>query len=25
MTFPPFDLTPMKNGFGGTYWQISYH
>ena len=24
-TFPPFDLTPMKDGFGWTYWQISYH
>jgi hypothetical protein len=25
MSFPPFDLTPMKNGLGWTYWQISYH
>ena len=24
MSFPPFDLTPMKNGFGWTYWQVSY-
>jgi hypothetical protein len=24
-TFPPFDLRPMKDGFGWTYWQISYH
>jgi hypothetical protein len=24
MSFSPFDLTPMKNGFGWTYWQISY-
>jgi hypothetical protein len=25
MSFPPFALTPMKNGFGWTTWQISYH
>jgi len=25
MSFSPFDLTPMKDGFGWTYWQISYH
>jgi hypothetical protein len=24
MSFSPFDLTPMKNGFGWTYWQVSY-
>ncbi len=25
MSFPPFALTPMQNGFGWTTWQISYH
>jgi hypothetical protein len=25
MSFPPFALTPMKNGFGWTTWPISYH
>jgi hypothetical protein len=25
MSFPPFALTPMKNGLGWTDWQISYH
>ena len=25
MSFPPFALTPMENGFGWTIWQISYH
>jgi hypothetical protein len=24
MSFPPFNLTPMKSGFGWTYWQLSY-
>jgi hypothetical protein len=24
MSFPPFDLTPMKDDFGWTYWQVSY-
>ena len=24
MSFPPFDLTPMKDDFGLTYWQVSY-
>jgi hypothetical protein len=24
MNFPPFNLTPMKDDFGLTYWQISY-
>jgi hypothetical protein len=24
MSFPPYNLTPMKNGFGWTYWQVSY-
>jgi hypothetical protein len=24
MSFPPFNLTQMKNGFGWTYWQLSY-
>jgi len=24
MSFPPFNLTPMKNGFGWKYWQLSY-
>jgi hypothetical protein len=23
MSFSPFDITPTKNGFGWTYWQIS--
>jgi hypothetical protein len=23
MSFPPFDLTPMKDDFGLTYWQVS--
>lgn len=25
MSFSPFDLTPMKNSLGWTYWQVSYH
>jgi hypothetical protein len=25
MSFPPFALTPMKNGFGRITWLISYH
>jgi hypothetical protein len=25
MTFPPFALTPVNNGFGWADWQISYH
>jgi hypothetical protein len=24
MSFPPFALTPMKDDFGWTYWQVSY-
>ena len=24
MSFPPFNLTQMKNVFGWTYWQLSY-
>jgi hypothetical protein len=24
ISFSPFGLTPMKNGFGWTYWQVSY-
>jgi hypothetical protein len=24
MTFPPFSLAPMENGFGWTIWQIQY-
>jgi hypothetical protein len=24
MNFPPFNLTPMKDLFGWTYWQVSY-
>jgi hypothetical protein len=24
MSFPPFELTPMKDDFGLTYWQVSY-
>lgn len=24
MSFPPFSLTPMKDDFGWTYWQVSY-
>jgi len=24
MSFPPFDLTPMRDDFGLTYWQVSY-
>jgi hypothetical protein len=24
MSFPPFDLTQMKDDFGWTYWQVSY-
>jgi hypothetical protein len=24
MSFPPFTLTPMKDDFGWTYWQVSY-
>jgi hypothetical protein len=24
MNFPPFNLTPVKDDFGWTYWQVSY-